>query len=45
MVYALLALCIISSPGRSAGRAIVLPPASALALALALAAMGVLAKC
>ena len=41
MVYALLALCIISSPGQSPGRAIVLPPASALALA----AMGVLAIC
>ena len=32
-----------SSPGRSPGRAIVLPPASALALALALASA--LAKC
>ena len=40
-----------SSPGRSPGRAIVLPPASALALALALAsalalaAVSALAKC
>ena len=38
-------IAIFSSPGRSPGRAIVLPPASALALASALAAESVLAKC
>ena len=36
---------IFSSPGRSPGRAIVLPPASALALKSALAAASALAKC
>ena len=34
-----------SSPGRSLGRAIVLPPASALALASALTLVAALAKC
>ena len=34
-----------SSPGRSPGRTIVLPPASALALESALAAASALAKC
>ena len=35
---------IISSPGRSPGRAVVLPPASALALASVLVAASALAK-
>ena len=39
-----LTISFFSSPGRSPGRAIVLPPASALALALAAAALA-LVKC
>ena len=44
--FSLNMICLIfSSPGRSPGRAIVLPPALALVLASVLAAMSALAKC
>ena len=38
-------LTVLSSPGRRPGRAIVLPPASALVLGAVLAAASALAKC